>query len=104
MIPTTIEFNILYIAYAVMFVFLAYNLLSAEHKKFYKWNALCFAIYSLIMLYVLLDSTNLRYGNSLGVLFFGAIFVLTHVVIMGCIKLYNTSKLKKTSTSTDVQN
>ncbi|WP_157972962.1 hypothetical protein [Aureibaculum luteum] len=55
------------------------------------------------MLYVLLDSTNIRYGNSLGVLFFGAIFVLSHVVIMGCIKLYNTSKLEKTITSTDVQ-
>jgi len=42
------------------------------------------------MIYVFSDSENFRYGNSLVVLFYGGIFVISHFIIIGLIKLYKS--------------
>jgi hypothetical protein len=90
MFPTDSEFTTLYIAYVVMFIFLFLGLLKSKNKAFYKWNFLFFGIYLSIMIYVFSDSENFRYGNSLVVLFYGGIFVLSHFIIIGIIKLYKS--------------
>tara|TARA_R110002033_G_scaffold170514_2_gene213230 strand:+ start:1241 stop:1525 length:285 start_codon:yes stop_codon:yes gene_type:complete len=90
MFPTDSEFTTLYITYLAMSIFLIFGLLKSKNKVFYKWNFLFFGIYLTIMIYVFSDSENFRYGNSLVVLFYGGIFVLSHFIIIGLIKLYKS--------------
>jgi hypothetical protein len=90
MFPTDSEFTALYIAYFVMLILLTFGLLKSRNKKFYKWNFLCYGIYLAMMIYVFSDSENFKYGNSLVVLFYGGIFVISHFVIIGLIKLYKS--------------
>ena len=87
MFPTDSEFSILYITYFLMFFFLVYGLLKSKRKTFYKWNFLAFGIYFLFMIYIFSDSENFKYGNSLSVLFYGGMFVISHFLIIGLIKL-----------------
>ena len=88
MFPKDSEFITLYITYFVMFSFLIFGLLKSKNKTFYKWNFLFLAIYLSIMIYIFSDSENFRYGNSLAVLFYGGLFVISHFMIIGLIKLF----------------
>jgi hypothetical protein len=88
MFPTDSEFIILYIIYFAMFIILLFGSLKSKDKGFYKWNFLVFGFYMAIMIYVFSDSDNFRYGNSLVVLFYGGILVLSHFIIIALIKLY----------------
>lgn len=88
MFPTDSDFIILYIAYLLMFVSLMIGLMFSKKKAYFKWNALVFIGYFLLMIYIFSDSENFNYGNSLSVLFYGIIFVFSHFIILGLIKLY----------------
>ncbi|GER58439.1 hypothetical protein ULMA_05470 [Patiriisocius marinus] len=88
MFPTGSEFLILYSAYFAILVFLIYGLLSSKNKAFYKWNMLLYIVYLIIMINVFSDSENFRYGNSLGVLFYGGLLVVSHAALIVLIKLY----------------
>lgn len=90
MFPTDSEFTILYIAYIIMFIFLIFGLLTSKSKTFYKWNFIVFGIYLAIMIYVFSDLENFKYGNSLVVLFYGGLFVVSHFIIIGLIKLFKS--------------
>ena len=94
MFPTDSEFTSLYIAYFVMFIFLIFGFLKSKNKAFYKWNFLFFGIYLSVMIYVFSDSENFKYGNSLAVLFYGGIFVISHFTIIGIIKTINLIRKK----------
>jgi hypothetical protein len=94
MFPVDSEFTMLYIAYLLMIGFLSFGLLKSNDKAFYKWNFLFFGIYFLIMIYVFSDAENFRYGNSLVVLFYGGIFVISHFVIIGILRLYKLIRKK----------
>ncbi len=86
MIPTGQEFSILYIAYAILFIFLILNYVLSKNKRFYKWNLIVLGIYFSYMIYLFSDPINFKGGSSLGVLLYGAFFVLSHFVIIGLIK------------------
>lgn len=94
MFPVDSEFTMLYIAYLLMIGFLSFGLFKSNDKEFYKWNFLFFGIYFLIMIYVFSDAENFRYGNSLVVLFYGGIFVISHFVIIGILRLYKSIRNK----------
>lgn len=94
MFPVDSEFTMLYIAYLLMIGFLSFGLFKSNDKTFYKWNFLFFGIYFLIMIYVFSDAKNFRYGNSLVVLFYGGIFVISHFVIIGILRLYKLIRNK----------
>jgi hypothetical protein len=53
-----------------------------------------FMVYFLLMLYVFLDEDNFKGGNSLAVLFYGGIFVATHIIIYGVIELITSFRKK----------
>lgn len=86
MIPTGHEFSILYIAYAIMFNLLVLNYVLSKSKRFYKWNLGVFGVYISYMIYLFSDPLNFTGGSSLGVLIYGAFFVLLHFVIIALIK------------------
>jgi hypothetical protein len=46
------------------------------------------------MLYIFLNEDNFKGGNSLAVLFYGAIFVATHIIIYGVIELIKSFRKK----------
>ncbi len=94
MLPVDSEFTMLYMAYLLMFGILSFGLFKSNDKAFYKWNFLFFGIYFLIMIYVFTDAENFKYGNSLAVLFYGGIFVISHFVIIGILKLYKLIRNK----------
>ena len=84
----------LYIAYVLMIGFLAVGLFKSNDKTFYKWNILFFGIYFLTMIYVFTDAENFKNSGSLAVLFYGAIFVISHFVIIAVLKLYKLIRKK----------
>jgi len=88
MFPIDSEFTTLYVGYFVMFIFLISGYLKSEKRAFYKWNFLFFGIYLAIMIYVFSDSDNFKEGNSLVVLFYGGLFLISHFIIIGMIELY----------------
>lgn len=90
MFPIDSEFTILYITYFIMLIFLIFGSLKSKNKGFYKWNFLVFGIYLTMMIYVFSDSENFKYGNSLVVLFYGGLFVISHFIIIGLIKLFKS--------------
>lgn len=87
MIPTDSEFSILYVAYGIMAIFLIIGLLYSSNKTYFKWNSVVFLCYLTFMIFIFSDSENFKYGNSLAVLFYGTIFLLSHFVLIGLIKL-----------------
>jgi hypothetical protein len=95
------EFLILYIAYIALFVFLLAGTLLSKRKKAFKNNLLIFSIYTLIMIFVCLNEDNFKYGGSLTVLFWGGIFLLLHLIIFVCsrIYIYFSSKQRKDKNS-----
>ena len=88
MFPTGSEFLILYSAYFAMLIFLVYGLLTSKNKAFYKWNTFFYIVYLFLMINMFSDSENFRYGNSLGVLIYGGLLVVSHAALIGLIKLY----------------
>ncbi|MBP9794172.1 MAG: hypothetical protein KBC56_09265 [Flavobacterium sp.] len=46
------------------------------------------------MFYIFLDEDNFKGGNSLAVLFYGGIFVVTHIIIYGVIELITSFRKK----------
>ena len=87
MIPTDSEFSMLYVAYGIMASFLVIGLISSTKKKYFISNSIVFLCYLAFMIYIFSDAENFKYGNSLAVLFYGALFVLSHFAILGLIKL-----------------
>ncbi|TDY65350.1 hypothetical protein DFQ06_0170 [Algibacter lectus] len=90
MFPTDNEFTILYITYFTMLIFMIFGSLKSKNKEFYKWNFVVFGIYLTIMIYLFSDSENFKYGNSLVILFYGGLFVISHFIIIGLIKLFKS--------------
>ena len=88
MFPTDNEFTLLYILYLIMFAFIFFRLLNSKNKVFYKWNLLVFGVYLALMVFIFSDSENFKGGNSLAVLFYGGLFVVSHSIIIAVIKLF----------------
>ena len=91
MIPADTEYLLLYALYGVMTLFLAQGLIRSEKKKYFITNSVVFLCYLVFMIYIFSDAENFKYGNSLSVLFYGALFVLLHFAVLGLIKLVRTS-------------
>ncbi len=93
MFPTDSEYILLYFVYFSVFVYFFLGLIFTK-KTIYKVNLTIFMVYFLYMLYIFLDEDNFKGGNSLAILFYGAIFVLTHIVIYGIIELIKSFRKK----------
>ena len=87
MIPTDGEFSILYVVYGIMAIFLVTGLISSTKRKYFISNSVVFLCYLIFMIYIFSDAENFKYGNSLAILFYGTLFVLSHFAILGLIKL-----------------
>lgn len=86
MFPTDSEFTFLYFLYFSVFVYFLLGLIFTK-RSIHKVNLIIYFIYFFLMLYVFLDENNFKGGNSLVILFFGAILVLTHIFIYGVVEL-----------------
>ena len=86
MFPTDSEYILLYFVYFSVFIYFFLGLIFTK-KTLYKVNLTIFMVYFLYMFYIFLDEDNFKGGNSLAILFYGAIFVLIHIVIYGIIEL-----------------
>ena len=93
MFPTDSEYILLYFVYFSVFIYFILGLIFTK-KTIYKVNLTIFMVYFLYMLYIFLDEDNFKGGNSLAILFYGAIFVLTHIVIYGIIELIKSFRKK----------
>ncbi len=93
MFPTDSEYILLYFVYFSVFVYFFLGLIFTK-KTIYKVNLTIFMVYFLYVLYIFLDEDNFKGGNSLAILFYGAIFVLTHIVIYGIIELIKSFRKK----------
>lgn len=93
MFPTDSEYILLYFVYFSVFIYFFLGLIFTK-KTIYKVNLTIFMVYFLYMLYIFLDEDNFKGGNSLAVLFYGAIFVLTQIVIYGIIELIKSFRKK----------
>jgi len=81
------EFWILYAAYIGLFLFLLAGTIFSK-KKVFRNNLIFFLGYTLIMIFVFLDKDNFKYGSSLVVLFYGAIFIVLHLIIFLLSRIY----------------
>ena len=86
MFPTDSEYILLYFVYFSVFIYFFLGLIFTK-KTLYKVNLTIFMVYFLYMFYIFLDEDNFKGGNSLAILFYGAIFVIIHIVIYGIIEL-----------------
>ena len=71
-----------------MIGFLSFGIFKSKDKVFYQWNFLFFGIYLSFMIYVFSDEENFKYGNSLVILFYGGMFVVSHFLIIGLLNIY----------------
>lgn len=81
MLPTDSEFTFLYICYLALFLYLTLSLFITKNK-YYKIHFAIYLVYTSFMIYVFLDEDNFKGGGSLGVLFYGALFVWTQIMIL----------------------
>ena len=93
MFPTDSEFVLLYFVYFSVFIYSFLGLIFTK-RTIHKVNMTIFMVYFLLMLYIFLDEDNFKGGNSLAVLFYGGIFVVTHIIIYGVIKLITSFRKK----------
>lgn len=93
MFPTDSEYILLYFVYFSVFIYFFLGLIFTK-KPLYKVNLTIFMVYFLLMLYIFLDEDNFKGGNSLAVLFYGAIFVISHIIIYGVIELIKSFQKK----------
>jgi hypothetical protein len=97
MIPTDFEFMVLYICYVLLLIYLVQGFII--HKNiFFKVNLVIFIIYFTFMTYIFSDKENFKYGNSLVILFYGGLFISTHLLIIGIIKTAKIIMLKRKET------
>ena len=80
MIPRE-EFIFLYIAYGLLLIILSVGFFISRNKRLFKNHLMFYGIYTTLMIYVFADEENFKYGASFAVLFYGAIFILTHYLI-----------------------
>lgn len=93
MFPTDSEYVLLYFVYFSVFIYFFLGLIFTK-KTLYKVNLTIFMAYFLFMLFIFFDEDNFKGGNSLAILFYGAIFVLIHIVIYGIIELIKSFRKK----------
>lgn len=93
MIPTKSEFLLLYFSYLGTFLFFAFKFFITKKKSFLL-NLFLFCIYTAFMIYIFSDKENFKYGNSLAVLLYGGLFLLTHLIIYGFLELIKNIKVK----------
>ncbi len=93
MFPTDSEFILLYFVYFSVFIYFFLGLIFTK-RTIHKVNLIIFMVYFLLMLYIFLDEDNFKGGNSLAVLFYGVIFVVTHIIIYGVIELITSFRKK----------
>lgn len=93
MFPTDSEFTLLYFVYFSVFIYFLLGLIFTK-RTIHKVNLTIFMVYFLLMLYIFLDEDNFKGGNSLAVLFYGAIFVISHIIIYGVIELIKSFQKK----------
>lgn len=82
------EFLILYLVYLLTFLILLTGTLVSKNRKAFKNNLVFFCCYTAIMVAIFVNEDNFKYGNSLAVLFYGAAFILLHVVIFLIRRMY----------------
>ena len=92
MFPTDDEFFTLYVMYGIMAILIVAGILSSSRKMYFRWNAIAFISYLIIMGYIFSDAENFKFGNSLVVLFYSACFVTIHFAILGLIELIRLIK------------
>ena len=93
MFPTDSEYVLLYFVYFSVFIYFFLGLIFTK-KTLYKVNLTIFMDYFLFMLFIFFDEDNFKGGNSLAILFYGAIFVLIHIVIYGLVELIRSFQKK----------
>lgn len=93
MFPTDSEFLLLYCVYFLVFIYFFLGLIFTK-RTIHKVNLTIFIVYFLLMLYIFLDEDNFKGGNSLAVLFYGGIFVVTHIIIYGVVELIKSFQNK----------
>lgn len=93
MFPTDSEFTLLYFVYFSVFIYFLLGLIFTK-RTIHKVNLTIFMVYFLLMLYIFLDEDNFKGGNSLAVLFYGAIFVISNIIIYGVIELIKSFQKK----------
>ena len=82
MLPIDGEFLLLYGAYLAMLIILIAGNITGKRKSVFKKNLIAFFIYTSIMIFLFSNESNFKYGNSLVVLFLGALFVMIHFLIL----------------------
>lgn len=90
MIPVDEEFRSLYFAYGLAFVILVGGVLLSEKKKLFISNLTVYSIYTALLTFFFVDEDNFKYGSSLVVLFYGAAFLIIHLVGFSVWKIYQS--------------
>lgn len=95
MFPLDSEFLILYLLYFTVFGYFFVQYFRTK-KRVYKINLIIFISYFILMVYVFADKENFKYGNSLAVLFYGILFLTTHIILYGIINFIKYCFQKRT--------
>ena len=81
MFPTDREFTILYFGYLLVFLYLFIKVLQKK-EKIYILNLIVHLGLSVRFVLLLADEKHFKYGGSLGVLFYGTFFLVSHLVVL----------------------
>ena len=81
MLPIDSEFGVLYYSYGLVLIGLLLGLFISKHKKPYFIDLGLYCSYTGYMAYLFLDEENFKHGGALVVLFFGAAFLIGHILI-----------------------
>jgi len=80
-------FRMIGIAYILMFIYLVLGLIFSKNKTFFKWNFICFLIYSIIVFSLMFDPSSSSYGQALMALAIGIWTLIIHYVVIFIVKL-----------------
>jgi hypothetical protein len=86
MFPIDNEFTLMYLLYGAMLAYILIGLIYSERKLYFRVNLFSYITYFILMAYVFIDPENFSGGNSLVILFYGSLLVISHFIILVLIK------------------
>lgn len=88
MLPFDKEFVLVYILNLLTLGVLLFGLIRTKRRKFFIVNLIVYIVYFLALASTFANGENFRYGGSLPILFYGAIFPLLHLLVLMLIYLF----------------
>ena len=93
MFPIDSGFLLLYFSYLAVFIYFILQFVFSK-KSIFKINLIIFGLYTMFMIFIFSNEDNFKGGNSLTVLFYGSLFIVSHVFVYGLFELSKSFKNK----------